>query len=225
VAVGANGVAVSSTDPFASTPTWTGTTADPGGFELDGVACPSRHRCVATDSNGNVLTEDPSGVGTWTVAPLPVNPGASSLAPTCASTTLCAIPYAAGVIVSTSPTVPSSWTATQLLTSPNDHLGALTCAPGSSLCLATDQEGNVLTTTHPTGGSAAWTATAVDVPPCGACMAEQVFAQDDRGRQALDTVQPGSGQVLGNLALSGNGTVLSWIRNTHPPQPESAQLH
>jgi hypothetical protein len=195
-------------------------------FALGGVSCPSIHLCVATDSNGNVLTEDPSGAGTWTVAPLPVNPGISPIAPSCAQTaptkSLCLISYGAGVIVSSDPTTASSWSATPLITGTSNHLAALTCAPTGTLCLATDQNGNVLTSTDPAAAAPTWTTAAVEIPACGACIAEQVYALDDRGRLALDTVQPGPGQVLGNLALAGNSTVLSW---THSGQAESAQLH
>jgi hypothetical protein len=34
--------------------------------------------------------------------------------------------------------------------------------PSSSLCLATDNAGNILESAAPTGGAAAWTATSVD---------------------------------------------------------------
>ncbi|HLJ03820.1 MAG TPA: hypothetical protein VKT31_10285 [Solirubrobacteraceae bacterium] len=210
VAVGAGGIVLTSTNPGGGAGAWTASNAEPG-VGLDGVSCPSRHLCVATDSAGHVLTEDPTGTGTWSITALPANPG--PLAPACATSTLCLISYGAGVMSSTDPKSPSSWTATALVSAP-DALTALTCAPG--LCLAADQNGAVFSSANGT----TWSATPVDVPPCGACIAEQVFAQDDRGRQALDSVQPGAGNVLAGLSMAGN--VLSW---THSAAPESAQLH
>jgi WD40 repeat protein len=212
VAVGAGGIVLTSTNPGGGAGAWSATSAEPG-VGLGGVSCPSRHLCVATDSAGNVLTDDPAGTGTWTINPLPVNPGSSAIAPACASSTLCLISYGAGVLSSTDPRTPSTWTATALVSVP-DALTALTCAPG--LCLAADQTGNVFSSAN----GSAWTSTPVDTPPCGACIAEQVFAADDRGRQALDTVQPGAGNVLAGLSMTAN--VLSWTRSG---QPESAQLH
>jgi hypothetical protein len=41
-------------------------------------------------------------------------------------------------------------------------------------------------------------------------VAEQLYVRDDHGQQAVDTVQPGPGNVIGNVALGGNATSLKW---------------
>jgi Tol biopolymer transport system component len=222
VAVGANGLVITSTDPTGGT--WTASTAESGVAGLAGVSCPSASLCVATDSGGNVLSSSDAASAdpTWTtVTTLPVIPGATATAPTCASTTLCVIPDGTGVVASSDPTNSKSWIPTQLLTGAGNRLAALTCAPASSLCLAADENGDILTSTDPATTSPTWNSAGVDVPSCGACIAEQVYAEDDRGRQAVDAVQPGPGHMLGSLALAGNSTLLSWA---HSGQPESAQL-
>jgi hypothetical protein len=59
---------------------------------------------------------------------------------------------------------------------------AVSC-PSVSLCVAGDQNGNVLTSTDPTGGANAWTIVPVDRPPCASqpsqCVTEQLYARDD----------------------------------------------
>ena len=68
--------------------------------------------------------------------------------------------------------------------------------------------GQVHVTTTPASGG--WSAVPVDVPPCAPCIAEQLYARDDRATQAVDAVQPGPGNVLANIALGSNSIILSW---------------
>jgi hypothetical protein len=185
-------------------------------FAIGGVACPATNLCVSTDPNGHILTtHNPSLPGAWAQTSIPGAGFLSQHEPVCPSTTLCVVPDGGGnLLVSTAPgSATPAWTSIHLASSPN-AIATVACAPASTVCLATDEDGNVLSTTNPTG---AWTSTPVDVPGCGACVAEQVYVQDDRGRQTVDTAQPGPGNVIGNIALSGNSTTVTW---THAGVPE-----
>lgn len=56
---------------------------------------------------------------------------------------------------------PLSWSAPVPIDQPQVPLTAVSC-PSASLCVAVDVEGDVLTSTNPTGGASAWTTTPVD---------------------------------------------------------------
>ena len=101
-------------------------------------------------------------------------------------------------------------------------LDALSC-PSVSLCIASDTDGNILTSTDPTGGANAWTSAAVDIPGCAPainpCISGQLYARDDQGTRVLDTAPPGQGNSIGNVAL--DSLVLSW---THDGAQRQLQL-
>jgi hypothetical protein len=88
-------------------------------------------------------------------------------------------------------------------------LEAVSCVPGTTTCVASDGAGNVLGSDAPTT-TAPWSAAGVDTPPCGACVAEQLFVSDDDGRQAIDTRLPGRGGQITGAALTGNATAVAW---------------
>jgi hypothetical protein len=77
-----------------------------------------------------------------------------------------------------------------------------------------DANGNILTSTNPTGGAGTWTNAAVDIPPCTQqstpCISEQLYARDDQGTRVVDTSPPGFGHSIGNVSLAGDSLVLSW---------------
>jgi hypothetical protein len=88
--------------------------------------------------------------------------------------------------------------------------------------VAVGNQGQISTSTNPTGGDSAWTTAIIDTPSCGiaACTLEQIYAHDSRGTNLIDhTDTGGNGTSLANLQLSGNQ--LSW---THDGIPESANL-
>jgi hypothetical protein len=216
VAVGPGGQAAYSNDPTATLPTWTAYLAEPAPATLLGVDCPSAGFCLATDSAGNVLkTATPTLAGSWTHTAIP---GATRplYQPVCdATVTLCAARDTAGnVVTSTNPTTATpSWAVSHV----GNPLTGLAC-PAASLCVATDAVGTTYSSTAPTSGKA-WTATPVDVPSCLPCIAEQLYVQDDRGRQAIDTALPGSGAVIGGVSLSGNAHAVTWTHDGIPAKP------
>ncbi len=214
VAVGQNGQAVYSTNPAATTPTWTTYTAGSTATLL-GLTCPSSTFCLATDGAGHVLTTTDPMLGVpWTQTVIPGETGAL-YQPTCdPSVDRCAARDTAGnVVTSGAPGSATSWSVNHV----GNPLTGLAC-PASGLCVATDGLGDVYTSASP-GTPGAWTATPVDVPPCGACVAEQLYVQDDRGRQAIDTALPGTGSVIGDVALAGNSRTVRWSDNGVPAQP------
>ena len=78
----------------------------------------------------------------------------------CPSRSLCVGPVDHGVVTSTDATSQSpSWTLTKMA---EDPIG-ISC-PTSSLCVAIDYQGNVISSTDPTGGSTAWKAVAITTP-------------------------------------------------------------
>ena len=94
-------------------------------------------------------------------------------------------------------------------------MSGLSCAHSTSapLCAASDDAGEIHVSTAPASGASSWSAVGVDVPACAPCIAEQLYAHDDRATQALDSVQPGPGNVLADIALGGNSRVLGWTHS------------
>ena len=103
-------------------------------------------------------------------------------------------------------------------------ISAVSC-PSVSLCVASDNNGDILTSTDPTGAANTWTSAPVDVPGCAPqsrpCESEQLLALDDTGARPVDTAPPGSGASIGNVALDGDSLALSW---THDGTQRQLQL-
>jgi hypothetical protein len=222
VATGQSGDALHSSAPASGGASWSVSSAEAGVSTLGPVACPGASLCLATDPNGKVLTTDQPSAGLpWvptqvTAAGLPTAP-----APACASTTLCLVPTGGGgLLVSTDPGAANpTWTPEQA--DATATLTGLSCIQGTTTCVAADGAGRLLSSTDPGTATPIWTSAAVDVPPCGACVQEQLYVQDDRGRQAIDTTQAGSGTVIAGIRLAGESLTVSW---THGGAAESFPL-
>jgi hypothetical protein len=118
---------------------------DPTEDRLRAVSCPSVSLCVAVGSQGDVLTSTAPAGGRdiWHSALVDSGPcplGARAGAPT--------VPLCHDKLLGTGPPGPR-W------------LQAISC-PSVYLCVAGDAEGNVLTSTDPTGGIGAWNIAYVD---------------------------------------------------------------
>jgi hypothetical protein len=142
------------------------------GHKLTGVSCASISLCVAFDAPdveapqgegpGNVVTStDPTaGAAAWKLAH--VDPHRTINSVSCPSTSLCvAVDNAGNVLTSTDPTGGAgAWTLAAV--DPGTDTGVVSSGltgvscPSVSLCVAVDIEGDVLTSTNPTGGAAAW---------------------------------------------------------------------
>lgn len=189
VAVDQSGNVLSSTDPTDAS-RWAIQRADDTGQGSNGstlgvVSCPASTFCAAVDGDGNVLSSrTPFGGFGWSVTA--ADPGNLLSSVSCPSESLCvAVDMSGNAVTSTDPATASpTWTVSNVdrdLTpgGAQAELEDVSC-PSVSLCVAVDSAGNALTSTNPTGGSAAWTAndvagttalSAVACPTASMCVA------------------------------------------------------
>ena len=159
--------ALASAEPLS----WTVSTVGNPSVPIRHVSCPSTSLCIATDSNGNVLTStNPTGgAGAWTGAS--VASGGYLVGVSCPSTSLCVVGGFAGrfgVFTSTNPTGGTgAWTGTELLTKNTfggdtyTSTGKVSCS-SASLCVSINGGSKLFTSTNPTGGTGAWTIDELD---------------------------------------------------------------
>ncbi len=157
VAVGNGGQISETSDPAASTPTWSApATIDPFGNQLNSIACPSTGLCVAVDLQGQAMTTtDPAaGASSWS-APAQVDPDARSLiSVSCPSTSLCVAVGTSGEGFVTFNPGASSPTWTEQSGTDGGALMSVSC-PSTTVCVAVDDHGNV-TTIDPSAPSPTW---------------------------------------------------------------------
>jgi hypothetical protein len=185
VAADTAGNVLTSTDPGGGAKTWSlakvDSERDCGLHEtelcyLEHISCPSRSFCVATGGYGVFTSTDPTGgVGAWKSATIDAGYDHTLQGVSCASESLCvAIDFYGDAIISTDPTAGAgAWHTVPIDSGPcftSDcefgfqglrPLDSISC-PSVSLCVAGDFDGDVVTTTDPTGGSSAWSVTHVD---------------------------------------------------------------
>ncbi len=140
--------------------TWRSSGID-GTTPLDSIACASSASCISGDATGNILESTTPSTGPW--SSVAVDAGKSIFALGCApatqSTTLCAAGDSSGnLLTSINPnsTSPSAWEfagppSGQPAGTPFDNgneITAITC-PSTSLCVAGDNKGNILTSVDP----------------------------------------------------------------------------
>jgi hypothetical protein len=174
--IGPEGSLLISTDPTRRASTWTQTDVD-GNTPLAAVACRASSFCVAVDTHGNVLSSrDPTGgPSAWKIVnvdPPGVVPGFNaSAALTCPSTRLClALDGSGRLLISRHPSGGATgWKVEQVdpnksaacyyehKTGPNCRaaLEYLAC-PSVSMCVAVDDSGRILTSTHPAAEGKKW---------------------------------------------------------------------
>jgi Divergent InlB B-repeat domain len=159
------GRVVVSTDPTATTPTWTVNTIEQGaGYTA--VSCASASLCVVVGNGAAaaISTNPTAAAPTWTV-----NPGADHVnntivnltAVSCPSTLLCvAVDDHGNVVTSTNPTAATpTWTVTNV--DGTRPIAAVSCA-STTLCVAGDSQGNTVTSTNPGAATPTWMVTNVD---------------------------------------------------------------
>lgn len=191
VGVDAAGDVLTTSEPEAGAGAWKtvhvdGTVGSYGAHGLTGVSCASVSLCVGVDNAGNVLvsTHPADGARAWTLTHVdevtdscPVEGGyepcqAALTAISCPSVSLCvAVDSGGDVLVSTDPAGGGAWstahadTATYEDTAEHEtvqaSLTSISC-PATKLCVAGDNDGNVITSTDPQSASAAWRTTHVD---------------------------------------------------------------
>ena len=196
VAVDSTGRIITSTKPTGGLSAWKATTiyrAGTGSF--DGISCPSTKLCVAIGGGANgsdaVTSVNPTGgTSAWKTTAINAFPNGDSSV-SCASASLCVVGGAGAVAVSTNPTGGTgAWPAT-MLGAQNGTAYALAC-PSVSLCVTSqyngtnEADGHILASTHPTGGTNAWTDVQVDsvdalsgisCPSSGLCVAADQFGK------------------------------------------------
>jgi hypothetical protein len=167
VAVGSTGDVAVSTHPAAGARAWKlrqGVVSPADG--LRGVACANRSFCVALDARGDVLTtQTPTGgPHAWKLVRVLRRARDHLVSIACPTRSLCVAidRYGTTVAHSIRPGAgAASWHLTRIATSSStDGTDSIAC-PSPSLCAIVGVEGNVITTfvatsTHPTGGRAAW---------------------------------------------------------------------
>jgi hypothetical protein len=149
VAVDFAGNVLTSTNPTAGSPAWSG--ADPYGGTVPGlwgVSCPSVSFCLAVDGyGGNVMSLDPAHAGSSQTS-TSLQPLEAQFNVNCASGSLC---FSGDLFESSNPTGgTSAWTHVRLAVRKSSSVVAgVSCTP-ALLCAAFDDSGNVIQGTTPT---------------------------------------------------------------------------
>jgi hypothetical protein len=216
VAVDAAGDVLTSTDPAAPSPTWTGAPIHSGHPPLTGVSCASTALCVAVDADGNAYTSfDPTGgEAAWSVAA--VDPGRALSGVSCPDSSLCVAVDEAGAVLALS--VPGGWGPPTSID--GTALTAVSCA-SSTRCAAVDALGDVLTSTDPGARPPTWSAPrpisrglamrALSCPGTGLCTAldgeGDALASADpwAGAATWGTTQIGLGGSPAAISCAGSG--------------------
>lgn len=219
VAVDQAGHVLTSTDPAGGSKAWTMT---PVGTS-NGVSCPSVRLCVAGGMGRVMVATDPAG-GAAAWRPLQVTRTGQDLSVSCASVKLCiAFPVYTGTVspgdpagaifVSQNPTDLKSWREVRIDSGFDPYLGAATvtgvACRSSRWCVAVDSLGKVLTSTRPTAGSKAWTATRVDPREnlSGiACPSASLCVAFDGDGSIVSSRRPMSGRRGWRVARTGRAT-------------------
>jgi hypothetical protein len=185
VAADSSGNVLTSTDPAGGANTWSLAHVDgntSGACDsnacFQGISCPSASFCAGVDSAGYVFTTtDPAaGAAGWSSAKISGEYDLTAVS--CPSASLCvAVDNEGNVITSTSPTLGASAWHTEKVDEgpcpgvscrvigqhfpPERTLDTISC-PSVSLCVAGDWDGDVVTSSNPTGGSKTWSVAHVD---------------------------------------------------------------
>jgi hypothetical protein len=157
VAVDRQGDALTTTDPTASSPSWSAAPLD-AGQPLNAVSCAPNGPCVAVDGHGHAFVSSGSGASAWS-PPASIDGSAALTGVSCPTASLCvSVDEEGNVLTSTNPGS-GGWTAAGI--DAGHHLKAVSCS-SQTQCVAVDDVGDVLSSTNPTGGAASWHAQRVD---------------------------------------------------------------
>jgi len=258
VAVGTNNLIASSTDPsqplswhygYAGEGPWPKTNEWPteniSGRQIQAVSCPSAGLCVAVTDQGFIYSStDPAGpAAAWKSVQIDDGMGNNThlFGVSCPTTGLCVAVSGkrtdqGKIFTTTEPTGPASaWTSIEL--GESFEFRAVSCA-SASLCVAVANDGRIVVSTDPRGGSAAWKVLAA--PGGGgslrsvACLSAPLCLTGNEGGNLLSSTNPiagpaswkevpggGSVQITGVacptssacVAVDNNGDA---ITSTHP---------
>jgi hypothetical protein len=174
-ALGANptpGAVAVSTDAFTAVARWKAVPVDPG-HQLTDVSCAGTSLCAAVGDGDVATSGDPADSRTWTARTVDSTNTLSAIS--CPSADLCvAVDDGGNVATSTAPTT-GAWTLTHVDNAlyacsrsggncAQAPLTSVSC-PSTTLCVAVDGAGNILSSTSPTGASDSWSLTNVSSLP------------------------------------------------------------
>ncbi len=162
--------ALATSDPTATTPSWSTAGTDPGG-SLTAVSCAPSGPCAAVDDRGDTLV---GSAGSWS-PPQPIDGGTPLTGVSCPSDSRCVAVDESGNVLSGDPSS-GEWES-PLSVDPGHRLASVSCA-SQSLCVAVDDDGRALVSTEP-ASRAAWRAERIGFPEMlgvscsstGACVA------------------------------------------------------
>jgi hypothetical protein len=186
-----------------------------GSNPLTGISCPSASLCVAVDGVGHLFTStDPTG-GAWAETNMP-----GLVAVTCPSVSLCVgvteVTQALGgaissIYASTHPAGGSGeWYPVYTADGANNALTDISCA-STSLCVAVDDSGSIITSTDPAGAPGQWTAANVDgtseLPAVSCPSVSLCVAADTNGHVVTSTNPTGGTSAWQAVNATASGTV------------------
>lgn len=161
VAVGGEGEVFSLSDPAGGAGAWVKSTIASGSTQLVSVSCPSRSLCLSGDNSGELyVSGDPAGgSGAWHARGLAGGEAISSIS--CAGEALCLAAAEGKVLYSSDPGDLAAWAAAPIATG-NASLESAACA-SAQLCLVGGGNGELASSSDPTGGSSAWRVSDLEV--------------------------------------------------------------
>ena len=185
--------------------------------EVRGMSCPTTSLCVGVGPDGTVVTTLDASDGpnaTWAVAGVDGHNTIQAISCLDSPSLCVAVDQQGNVVASTDPQdgVHAQWTVTKVdsvfnpATSANAGLTSVSCVSSSLLCVAVDDNGDVVTSTDPDqGASATWTLSDIDTANAvnslsGVSCVTSTFCL------AVDA----NGNVLGS-ADAGTGTAAHWL--------------
>lgn len=128
------------------------------------IDCRSARLCAVADQTSEVVvSRRPTGGGVSSWLSVPIDPAARVQSISCPSIALCvAVDDRGNILSTTTPTTPTSgasaWRIVRVDPAADDGqegIYAVSC-PSARFCAAVDDQGNVLTSTRPSGDSSAW---------------------------------------------------------------------
>lgn len=217
VAVGHGGDLFVSTDPSAGPQAWKlesggRDSAVPPSDVVTSLSCVGRSHCFAVDESGYLMMTTNISGGVQASVVILVNGAADLRGISCPAPTLCVgvglgavYPKPTGVVFAFS--VPASWDGSSVPTLLDSTYGltAISC-PTVTFCVATDEAGNVITSSDPSGGAGAWHVSKVkdaDSFTALSCPTVHFCAAVDSNGQVVTTTDPAGGAGAWTITTLG----------------------
>jgi uncharacterized membrane protein YgcG len=182
VAVSHEGDVFWSTDPTAVTPHWSSTNLGDNWFT--GISCASTSLCVAVGQGGYAAVSTTPASGGWRTGHVAED---QFTAVSCPSEHLCVAVGQLGMIAAGNPLSTGGWSTFKAT---NGWINDVSCSSVTS-CVAVEEDGHVITTTNPLGGSGAWMVSPIGTSPYSvACPSESLCLLADFSGSLWRSEQP-----------------------------------